>query len=224
MFRKVTNADLLNRLAILENKIDIVTTRLNSESICACKPRDTSGELKDYLETKFAELTNRLTSECIQQKTLSDTFESYKIDIMDNLQSIITNLSISNTFNEDVNKHPVSACTNDILEGVRNELANQKSDILKLNLFIENKLHKLTTLLDRSVKETSDKFVQIESRFIDLDGRLNSIYFENELIKHQLILEDDIRKTIDEVNVLSKMISETINQIDNIKQIDNINL
>ena len=40
------------------------------------------------------------------------------------------------------------------------------------------------------------------------------MYFENEVIKHQLKLEDDIRNTIEEVNNLNNIIVCAISQID----------
>jgi hypothetical protein len=212
----------------LENKIDIVTTRLNSESTqgcCDCKSREVLvyKELKDYLETKFTELSNKFESEerTVLKNHINDTFEICRNDIIDNLQTIITNLSISNIQNDTSS----SFCTNYILEHLKNELIEHKlsfdGGIIQLyeniNMSIEDKLHKLTALLDRVTKETGSKFTQIESRFVDVDGKLNSIYFENQLIKHQLSLEDDIRKTIDEVNDLSKMINIAIKQMDEIK-------
>jgi hypothetical protein len=47
-----------------------------------------------------------------------------------------------------------------------------------------------------------------------MDKKLDSIYFENELIKHQLTLEDEIRKLIDEVSNIHSIIKNTISGLD----------
>ena len=65
MFKKVSNADLLNSLLSLQNKIDIITTNMNSkfvEGCCDCKSRESLvyKQLHEYLEEKFLELNNSL--------------------------------------------------------------------------------------------------------------------------------------------------------------------
>ena len=60
MFRKVSNADLMSRLVNLENMIDIVNIKIDSQSnllqgCCDCKSREVLvyKELKDYIENKL---------------------------------------------------------------------------------------------------------------------------------------------------------------------------
>jgi hypothetical protein len=201
MFRKVSNVDLMSRLVNLENKIDIVNTKIDSQSqllqgCCDCKSREVIvyKELKDYIEDKFSQLTlgimDRLNSleeinhsvQLDTQKIYNAFFEKYKMDIMDNLQTMITNISISNI--------PV----------------NSNSEFCS-NVGIQSKLLDLNECLDKLTEESSNRFSVVNMK-------LDSIYFENEVIKHQLKLEDDIRNAIEEVNNLNNIIACAISQID----------
>jgi len=191
MFKKVSNADLLNSLLGLQNKIDIITTNMNSkfvEGCCDCKSREVFvyKELKDYIEDKFSQLTlgiiDRLNSideinssaQLNTQKICNEVFEKYKTDIIDNLQTIITNISISN---------------------------------IQADVGVQSKLVDLNACLDKLTEESSNRFSVVNMK-------LDSIYFENEVIKHQLKLEDDIRNAIEEVNNLNNIIACAISQID----------
>lgn len=215
MFRKVSNADLMSRLINLENKIDIVNTKIDSQSqllegCCDCKNREVLvyKELKDYIEDKFSQLSNGIIERLNNQdqinnnirldtlKICDDVFEKYKTDIMDNLQTIITNISISNIQGGGDSEF----CTTFIIDKVRDEFSTYK-------VGIEAKLSDLNMCLKRLTEESSN-------RFSSVGMKLDSIYYENEVIKHQLKLEDDIRNTIEEVNNLNNIIACTISQID----------
>jgi len=191
----------MSRLVNLENKIDIVNTKIDSQSqllqgCCDCKSREVIvyKELKDYIEDKFSQLTlgimDRLNSleeinhsvQLDTQKIYNEFFEKYKMDIMDNLQTMITNISISNI--------PV----------------NSNSEFCS-NVGIQSKLLDLNECLDKLTEESSNRFSVVNMK-------LDSIYFENEVIKHQLKLEDDIRNAIEEVNNLNNIIACAISQID----------
>jgi len=193
MFQKVSNVDLMSRLVNLENKIDIVNTKVDSQSqllqgCCDCKSREVIvyKELKDYIEDKFSQLTlgiiDRLNSideinssaQLNTQKICNEVFEKYKTDIIDNLQTIITNISISN---------------------------------IQADVGVQSKLVDLNACLDKLTEESSNRFSVVNMK-------LDSIYFENEVIKHQLKLEDDIRNAIEEVNNLNNIIACAISQID----------
>ena len=133
MFKKVSNADLLNSLLSLQNKIDIMTTNMNSklvEGCCDCKSHESLvyKQLHEYLEEKFLELNKNLLKkfeetdivkrELVENTIVvfNDTFHKYRDDIMTNLQTIISNLSLSSIDDEDK------------VEQLRNEITNYKQD------------------------------------------------------------------------------------------------
>ena len=222
MFKKVSNADLLNSLLSLQNKIDIITTNMNSkfvEGCCDCKSRESLvyKQLHEYLEEKFLELNNSLLKRFeetdIVKKELventivlfNNTFDKYRDDVMTNLQNIISNLSLSST-------------------EIKNEITSYKKDKEKELYEILNSYSTINKSMESKLITLSDLFqVFTEDNcklIISMDKKLDSIYFENELIKHQLALEDEIRKLIDEVSNIHSIINNTINDLDIIIKID----
>jgi hypothetical protein len=216
MFKKVSNADLLNSLLSLQNKIDIITTNMNSkfvEGCCDCKSRESLvyKQLHEYLEEKFLELNNSLLKRFeetdIVKKELventivlfNNTFDKYRDDVMTNLQNIISNLSLSST-------------------EIKNEITSYKKDKEKELYEILNSYSTINKSMESKLITLSDLFqVFTEDNcklIISMDKKLDSIYFENELIKHQLALEDEIRKLIDEVSNIHSIINNTINDLD----------
>jgi hypothetical protein len=230
MFKKVSNADLLNSLLSLQNKIDIITTNMNSkfvEGCCDCKSRESLvyKQLHEYLEEKFLELNNSLLKKFeetdIVKKELventivlfNNTFDKYRDDVMTNLQNIISNLSLSSTDN---------SSNTYIVEQLRNEIKNEITSYKKDK---EKELYEILNSYSTINKSMEDKLITLSDLFqvftednckliISMDKKLDSIYFENELIKHQLALEDEIRKLIDEVNNIHGIINNTINDLD----------
>jgi hypothetical protein len=230
MFKKVSNADLLNSLLSLQNKIDIITTNMNSkfvEGCCDCKSRESLvyKQLHEYLEEKFLELNNSLLKRFeetdIVKKELventivlfNNTFDKYRDDVMTNLQNIISNLSLSSTDN---------SSNTYIVEQLRNEIKNEITSYKKDK---EKELYEILNSYSTINKSMEDKLITLSDLFqvftednckliISMDKKLDSIYFENELIKHQLALEDEIRKLIDEVNNIHGIINNTINDLD----------
>lgn len=230
MFKKVSNADLLNSLLSLQNKIDIITTNMNSkfvEGCCDCKSRESLvyKQLHEYLEEKFLELNKHLLKRFeetdIVKKELventivlfNNTFDKYRDDVMTNLQNIISNLSLSSTDNSS-NIYIVEQLRNEI----KNEITSYKKDKEKELYEILNSYSTINKSMESKLVTLSDLFqVFTEDNcklIISMDKKLDSIYFENELIKHQLALEDEIRKLIDEVSNIHSIINNTINDLD----------
>ena len=214
MFGKVNNVDLMNRLTHLENKLDIINTNLDSQSLegcCNCKTKETLvyKELRDYLESAFADLLDNITTKLDnklinENKIVTDTFEKYKCDIMDNLQTIIKTISTSNN--------------NTLLDDLKKEMVIYKKDT-------ERDVSKILTLFENVNKSIDEKLIKLNNiiqtgdenminKFDIIDVKLNSIYFENEIIKHQLSLEDEIRQSIEEIENINSFVNATIQKID----------
>lgn len=223
MFKKVSNIDLMNRLTSLENKLDILNTNLDSQSLegcCNCKSKEALvyKELCEYLETKFSDLVNNITLKFDEKAKINENrneelvvnIHDTKDDIMDNLQTIITNLSLSNKENSDFS-------SGYIIEQLKNEMINYKidteQDICKILTLFEN----VNRAIDIKLDELNNKIGEnMNGKFDVIDVKLNSIYFENEIIKHQLLLEDEIRKSIEEIGNINTCIDETVAKINKI--------
>lgn len=223
MFKKVSNIDLMNNIKKLENKLDILNTNLDSQSLqgcCKTKEVLVYKELRDYLESKFTDLVDKLTDNLtikLDEKNkaneieknelvtnIHDTFDKYKLDIMNNLQTIITSNNV-------INSIPV-------IEQLKNEIIKYKTDTEKdvckiLTLFqnvnrsIDDKLGNLNNVIQTIGENTNGKFDVI-------DVKLNSIYFENEIIKHQFLLEEQIRQSIEEISNINNSINDAIKKLD----------
>jgi hypothetical protein len=236
MFKKVSNIDLMNNIKKLENKLDILNTNLDSQSLqgcCNCKTKEALvyKELHDYLESKFTDLVDNLTIKLDEKNkentnemwhknkierdefvmNIHDTFNKYKLDIMNNLQTIITNLSLSEKSNNVINSIPV-------IEQLKNEIIKYKTeteqDVYKIltlfeniNRSIDDKLDNLNSIIQTLGENTNGKFDVI-------DVKLNSIYFENEIIKHQFLLEEQIRQSIEEITNINNSINDAIQKLD----------
>ena len=232
MFKKVSNIELMNNIKKLENKLDILNTNLDSQSLqgcCNCKTKEilVYKELRDYLELKFTDLVDNLTDKLTDNLTdnltikletknkaneiektdlvtnIHDTFDKYKLDIMNNLQTIITNLNFT---------LPVP-----VIEQLKDEIIKYKTDTEKdvckiLTLFenvnrsIDDKLGNLNNIIQTIGENTNGKFDVI-------DVKLNSIYFENEIIKHQFLLEEQIRQSIEEISNIKNSINDAIKKL-----------
>lgn len=67
----------------------------------------------------------------------------------------------------------------------------------------------------------SDKLINTKLQVILKENnrtaeKLDSLFFENEIFKHQLALEDDIRRYIQEIDDLSEIITENVKIIDSL--------
>ena len=228
MFKKVSNIDLLNNIKKLENKMDILNTNLDSQSLqgcCNCKTKEVLvyKELRDYLESKFTDLVDKLTDNLtIKLETknkaneiektelvtnIYNTFDKYKLDIMDNLQTIITNLNST-----------LPITTLPVIEQLKDEIikyiTDTEKDVCKIltlfenvNRSIDDKLGYLNNVIQTIGENTNGKFDVI-------DIKLNSIYFENEIIKHQFLLEEQIRQSIEEISNINNSINDAIKTLD----------
>ena len=58
----------------------------------------------------------------------------------------------------------------------------------------------------------------IDEKINNMDSNINQIYFDNEVIKHQLLLEGILRDSIDEIDNLSITIKQTILKIDKLTE------
>ena len=200
MFKRINNIELLNKIITVENKLDILNTRLDNKTCCDCKSREVIvyEELKDYLQFKLSEFNDQINNKLIEfnnKETLSilnNIFEDYKTQLIDNLQSICNQLN-----NDKLN--------NNIIDEKLQQYNNQKN-------IKEHHCNFSKVDFDSSFNKTQDK-LEI------LCGKLDMLYFENEIIKHQLSLQDEIRKYSDEIDNLSSIIEKTIIEIDEMTKI-----
>lgn len=195
MFKKVSNIDLKNKIDCLDNKLDIVMSRLtsgNTIGCCNCQARETQvyNELKDFLETKMEQFKSDIESKLEQSSTqpLISMFEEYKHELICNLELIIQHLNCWN------GTHEPQYTVNDIYK------------LLSAHTSALDKLRNSQHALDNNVSATLDL-----AR--DLSHSMASLHYENEVIKHQLLLEEELRKYDNEIESLKLKVEETLQEV-----------
>ena len=90
------------------------------------------------------------------------------------------------------------------------------------NTELLNKLLQLESKIDQSKHKNDNVHTRIESieqKLTNMDSNINHIYFENQIIKHQLLLEDCIRESVNEIDDLSLLIKDTVSKINKLTEI-----
>jgi hypothetical protein len=138
-----------------------------------------------HLEKKINRIENLVNSNC---NSNGDSNNNSIVDV-DELKCYFKNLLIEHT----------------------NEGRLEKSKFTKLILeeFLD-----ISKKITRNTDILNNLNGTIDANNTTINSKLDGLFFENEILKHQLSLEDDIRRYIQEINDLS----ETVNQ--NIKIID----
>jgi hypothetical protein len=239
MFNKITNANLKYELLEIQDKLDKLNTKseLKTELFEIRDKIDklnTKNELKtelfeihdkiDKLSTNFKLNTNNTndTDDTNDKVTISEL--AFKLLIIEEKLEKL-NVSIQKS------KHEIEIDYNYII----NEISKKLSEIYECNLENTNtivnlfKTHTMTIndtintkLNNEFINEITNigrKYNEYEENNVmlrNIDEKINSIYFENELIKHQFVLEGEIRNAICEVDNLSNIITSAITQIDSL--------
>lgn len=197
MFNKVKNIDLLNKIEVIENKIDTLNNRLddinNVKSCCDdCQTIEVefSKEIKEYLETKMVDFNNQI-KEVNQNNKISEKI-------------INTNNVLITNFNKMFEEYKIEVVNN--LEKIFENLYNyNKKDIVVSNQEYSKKMD--------IINRISTFEYDITKKIVLLDSKVDNLYFDNEIIKHQLLLEEEIRKCTDEIDNLSLIIQKTISEL-----------
>jgi hypothetical protein len=98
--------------------------------------------------------------------------------------------------------------------------------LLQLESKIDQNKHKndgsnqeLIQLMHTRIESIEQKLTNIDSNINHIDSNINHIYFENQIIKHQLLLEDCIRESVNEIDDLSLLIKDTVSKINKLTEI-----
>jgi hypothetical protein len=92
------------------------------------------------------------------------------------------------------------------------------TELLKKLLQVETKVDQNKNREDYVDQNKNDNIYtrldMIEHKLNNIDSSVNQIYFENQIIKHQLLLEDRIRESVNEIDDLAITIKQSISKID----------
>lgn len=120
----------------------------------------------------------------------------------------ITNVDLLNRIIEIENKIDILD-----LKLTRETISNLTGHFTEQKLSIEEYFIKLNERLDNNKEFCTQN---VYEKLDIINNKIDMLYYENETIKHQLLLEEDIRKYECEINTLSNIINKTILDIDKI--------
>lgn len=126
--------------------------------------------------------------ELIIYKEIKDYFEDKFGDIITNIKQI-----------EQTDK------LNLYLENYKNEIVtNFETIILKLEDLKNNNQH------GQNIYNIKENFDKITDQINNITNKIDLLYYENEIIKHQLLLEEEIRKCEQEIDILSSLLKQVL--------------
>jgi len=207
MFNKVS---IVNKIEMVENKVDILLARIESDSMfgcCDCKKRESEfcKEMKGYIEEKMnqfeKDIVTKLTSIDESLICFKDIIQGYKTDIVSNLEIISEHIS-NNPYDQNA---PVLTKIHEVIEAIKKDQTTQ-------HLATHSKISESINILNTVNKQIENQTKHTK----DQDKKLDVLFYENEIIKHQLLIEEEIRKYNDDINNIKDKINRKILEIDNI--------
>jgi hypothetical protein len=176
---------------------------------------DSSSNLELKLKIVIEEVYNRNRSELLSalQRCCETHTNNNKTDLFNLFNNLTQNLSgiliqVQNDTKSNNNEKDLSLRTDlqKFLLGLQGELstniASQTSNYINHILDINNQLTK-------HIKD-------LEALSMNIDKNVSGFYYENEVIKHQLQLSEDIRKYSDEIETLRLLANNAKTSIDNV--------
>jgi hypothetical protein len=234
MFRKKIDTEVLNLFNTIENKIDTINTNFNCitflEGCCRCKERDVkiNEMLITFLESKFSELyindnenTDKINSILQSVKTeLENTKVNNKssFELLTNSISNLTNETINlktemlefkqNSTNESIN------LKNEILEELKQAPSSDKLLRSDLNTFLVAIKDDIKTDMKQNIQFVNHNIDLLKNTLSILINKTDAIFYDNEIIKHQFSIEENIKIYTDTIDSLKLSIEKSINDID----------
>lgn len=201
MFRRVTNTDLLNRIIELENKMDQYCNYKDIYEDIGKK----QDQIIDFLDTLKDK--NNIDRNLYQKMNeIYVLFSNY----IENDNHKIKDLGKINNFEEMLNVY-TKLQMDQFVEYIEKLYALTKNDDISDSIIN----------IDRKLSEINNKIMDFDEKLNEIYSKIDLLYYENETIKHQFLLEEDIRKYECEINSLSNIINKTIQEIEKIMVIHN---
>ena len=79
-----------------------------------------------------------------------------------------------------------------------------------------------STIIDNGESLLSQSMDKVHTEMISINTKLDGLYYENEVIKHKLFLENELRKYEDDISTLKHAVNATIESVS--KVIESMNL
>lgn len=189
MFKRktITDIDLFNKLNTIENKLDVFAIHKTQN---VTQENQEKEDISQSVSNKYMHLENKFDIACSTMETNLKIFiKQQDQKLRSDLHSFI--LGIKQEICKETLEH-INTLTNNLKEENKNLGSNEKTDI---------------TLKDNNIlKDIKETLTLVSS---NVDG----FFFDNETIKHQLQIEEDIRKYMDDIDALKISIEKINNSI-----------
>lgn len=227
MFRKKLDTEVINLFNTIENKIDTINSNFNCvtflDGCCNCKERDLkiNEMLITFLESKFSELY--ITENNVK---LEDLVNSILIDVKTELE----NTKVDNKSSFELLTDSITHLANEIKELKLNS-TNESKQILEefkqtpssdkllrsdLNTFLVAMKDDIKTDMKQNIQFVNHNIDLLKNTLDILINKTDAIFYDNEIIKHQFSIEENIRIYSDTIDSLKISIEKSINDIDQI--------
>ena len=112
-----------------------------------------------------------------------------------------------------------SKLKNELISHVKNQNQSENELVSKINSIFSEYIEYIFVIVDERVKTSTemDNNMYIYEGVKTIENKINNIYFENQIIKHQLQLGERLYNLEDSLNSLQKIIKIRIDEIDEIK-------
>lgn len=241
MFSSKRDMEFINHINKLENKIDIL---INTKNGCNCEQRESKiyKDLQDFFETKFetmkVNILNNIPKEnsdnLLQQiiQIINDTHDKNKHELISILSDICKKSECPHLIQTSVTEIQLRENISGLFASLVNnyskfdERLRCKIDELSSNVK-DNDITLRTGLQDIIISVKNDIISSISNNNLDdfiknmttqvnsINDRVDGFYFENEIIKHQLSLQEEIRKYNDDIDQLKLLITNVKTTIEN---------
>jgi len=218
--------EMVNNFAHLKMKLvndlkNEIVSDLKNEIVNDLEDKnELASQLKDLKTSIFIELKNEIVKDIkdiivTELKGLKNDLKNVKHDMLTEMNNVKGELNKTVSLS---NLNITNSVTNGITEMMTASDTKLRSD---LHNFLTGIVKDIKTTLDQEIRGILAQIEDLNSRRLpelthvltNTNTKVNDIFFENELIKHQLSLEEEIRKYDDDLESLKIITRETINSI-----------
>lgn len=150
-------------------------------------------QLTSKIDSNTQELYNKIDNSIKDIKDVKDTKDTKdKTELFDKISYKITD-------NCDQKDKQLRFDLNTLLVNLKDEIRNEVKQSLQITLTNQNK--------------SIEQILTLKELVVHLSSKTDSFFYDNEIIKHQFILEENIRVSNDSIDALKLSIEKTINEI-----------
>jgi hypothetical protein len=231
-----------NKIDILNSKFESITFM---DGCCECKKRESQiyESLVDFFEKKFTNFESNIlnlfkhnltctgsdssdSSDSKDEVPLNNDFwETFKTSILEELKlmckisneskiDILTNLKEHDDRLVQLNNNQIKL-VNDIDQKLRGDLHTFMFGI-KSEIISDVKQNLQNLNIDKKSSDTLNSINELNNILKNIDNKVDGFFFENELIKNQLSLEEEIRKYNDDIESLKVRVENIVLEIDSV--------